>query len=207
MDVNNWPLQSDTVNAVVIIAHPDDETIFCGGTLLVYPRWNWKIICLTRNIDENPRGTQFRSAMDFFKALGVNIVSYQCLGNFDNGQELTQEEINDWSNDISSLNLTPDIVITHNTEGEYGHNHNRHVNRIVKGLFSNAWEIICPGAVNIAPQPFKPKTTTIPLTNDTLNKKTEIFNRCYTSELACWKVLPEIMQFEFRTGPEIFTSD
>lgn len=202
-----WPIKKlgEEVMATLIVAHPDDETIFCGGTMLTYPQWNWNVVCLTWNICDDPRGIQFQRAMEFFKSLGVKITSYSCLGKLDKGQELTEEEITDWKQSISKLNLSPHIVITHNLEGEYGHNHHKNVNKIVNELFNNVWEFICPGAVNVAPQPFKNENILIPLTSEVLNKKTEIFNRCYTSELAIWKVMPEPMQYEFRTGPEIFT--
>ncbi len=120
---------------------------------------------------------------------------------------MTEAEIEDWKEDLERLDLNPDIVLTHNSEGEYGHKHHKNVNKIVNEIFSNIWEFICPGCVNVAPQPFKQIQQVIPLSPDTLNRKTEIFNRSYTSELAIWKVMPEPMQFEFRTGPEIFTSD
>lgn len=201
----NWPVKNseEVINAILVVAHPDDETIFCGGTILTYPEWNWHIVCLTWDISDDPRGIQFQKAMDFYKSYGVNIVSFQCLGKLD--RELSEEEINDWKTSISRLNLSPTIVMTHNIEGEYGHQHHKTVNKICNELFTNVWEFICPGATNVAPQPFKTNIITIPLTRDVLNKKVEIYNRCYTSELNNWWNLSDLMLYEFKSGPEIFT--
>lgn len=202
---NNWPDIKENINAAIIVAHPDDETIFCGGTLLNYPKWNWHIVCLTWNIVDDPRGTQFQRAMDMYKSYGVNISSFQCMGKID--QSLSQGENQNWKISISNLNLSPTIVLTHNVEGEYGHPHHKAVNRICNELFANVWEFICPGATNVAPQPFKANIATIPLSRDVLNKKVEVYNRSYTSELNNWWNLSDLMLYEFKSGPEIFTQD
>jgi hypothetical protein len=202
----NWNIpQSGNPNAIVLTAHPDDETIFCGGTMLYYPSWSWTVVCVTMQLG-TPRPQEFQHAMDMYKSYGVNIISSLTLEQRDEGQELSTEEVQTWKTLINGSNQSPDIVFTHNQEGEYGHPHHKSLNRISHELFPNIWEFICPGAVNVAPQPFKDKNNVVPLSVDILNKKTEIFNRSYTTQLACWKALSEIMQFEFRTGPEIFTS-
>jgi LmbE family N-acetylglucosaminyl deacetylase len=153
-----------------------------------------------------PRPQEFGNAIAMYKGYGVNITNLT-LEQKDEGQELSSEELTIWKTLLNNLHQTPDIVLTHNIEGEYGHPHHKSLNRIAHELFSNVWEFICPGAVNVAPQPFKSKVNVVPLSQEILNKKTEVFNRSYTTQLACWKVLPEIMQYEFRTGPEIYTSE
>ena len=202
----DWKITStDNVKALILTAHPDDETIFCGGALLQYPSWNWTVICVTMQLN-TARPQEYTNAMAMYKALGVNIVNSLTLEQKDEGQELSIEELAQWKDLILKQNQNPDIVFTHNVEGEYGHSHHKAINKVANEIFSNIWEFICPGAVNVAPQPFKTKNNVVPLSQDSINKKTEIFNRSYTTQLACWKVLPEIMQYEFRTGPEIFTS-
>lgn len=91
----NWPTKKlgEEIIATLIVAHPDDETIFCGGTMLTYPEWNWNVVCLTWSIGDDPRGTQFQRAMEFYKSLGVKVASYRCLGKSDH--DLSQEEISD----------------------------------------------------------------------------------------------------------------
>ena len=45
------------VNALVIVAHPDDETIWMGGTILQNPSWNWTIasLCRKNDLDRMPK--------------------------------------------------------------------------------------------------------------------------------------------------------
>ena len=38
-------------NAVVIVAHPDDETLWAGGTILMHPETHWTILTLCRTSD------------------------------------------------------------------------------------------------------------------------------------------------------------
>ena len=37
--------------ALVIVAHPDDETIWMGGTILKNKNWKWTILSLCRASD------------------------------------------------------------------------------------------------------------------------------------------------------------
>jgi hypothetical protein len=201
----DWNTSStESVNALIAVAHPDDETVFCGGTMLYYPTWTWTVVCFTWG-RHTTRYIQFQNAMKHFRTLGVDISRYLTLEQEDTGKELTQEEWLAWKGAIQCHNLSSDIVFTHNTQGEYGHSHHKSVNTIVHELFSNVWEFICPGAVN--PQPFRTKVNEVPLSADILGKKTEVFNRCYKSEHYIWGILREVMEYEFKTGPEIFTSD
>ena len=97
----------------VIVAHPDDETLWAGGILLEHPEWQCFIICLSRKHDAD-RAPKFHKALDAFRATGV-------MGDLDDGPEqwpLDQEEI-----EFAILELLPksyyDLIITHNPLGEY----------------------------------------------------------------------------------------
>jgi len=100
-------------SVAVIVAHPDDETLWTGGTILSHPSWNIFIVCLCRKSDTE-RALKFGNALKVFRAEGI-------MGDLDDGPEqklLDEKEIED-----ILLELLPgkhfDLVITHNPSGEY----------------------------------------------------------------------------------------
>ncbi len=200
-----WPSKDSEVNAVIIAAHPDDETIFCGGTMLSYPSWNWNIICVTMQ-QNTPRPQEFDSAMKMYKSFGVNIKSYLTLNKPDDNQDLSSADYEDWKETIRKVGLNPDIVFTHNVMGEYGHKHHIAISKMVLELFTNVWKFVYPGDPSITPQPQKSLLNSVPLDQNLLNKKKEIYDTCYKSQAYVWTVLPELMKYELEKGPEIFTS-
>jgi len=52
--------KKQSVTAAVVVAHPDDETIWAGGTMLMYPGWRWMVLSLCRasDRDRDPRFEQ-----------------------------------------------------------------------------------------------------------------------------------------------------
>jgi len=42
---------SKTMTVAIIVAHPDDETLWAGGTILNHPYWKFFITCLCRTND------------------------------------------------------------------------------------------------------------------------------------------------------------
>ena len=57
-------------SVALIVAHPDDETLWAGGLILQHPDWQWFIISLCRAKDEN-RAPKFSKVLAQFKAEGV----------------------------------------------------------------------------------------------------------------------------------------
>jgi len=120
-------------SVAIIVAHPDDETLWAGGTILSHPEWKCFVVCLTRADDKN-RAFRFYNALKELGAEGV-------MGDIDDGPEqhlLNENEIED-----TILNLLPRLhyylIITHNVNGEYTR-HRRHeeVNRAVVKLWQKA---------------------------------------------------------------------
>ncbi len=97
----------------VIVAHPDDETLWAGGTILSNPEWNWFVISLCRKSDKN-REPRFNQAMLKLNAQGV-------MGDLDDGPD--QKPLNIQEVEQAILDLLPipfyDLIITHSPQGEY----------------------------------------------------------------------------------------
>lgn len=100
-------------SVAVIVAHPDDETLWAGGTILSHPAWKWFIACLCRGNDED-RSLKFKKALRILKSEGI-------MGDLDDGPEqnpLEEDEV-----EQAILKLLPvkhfDLIISHNPTGEY----------------------------------------------------------------------------------------
>ncbi len=115
---------------LVVVAHPDDETLWAGGTILQHPSDNWFVLCLCRG-DDPERSPRFYNTLKLFKADGI-------MGNLDDGPD--QHPLEEDIVEKEILRLLPkthfDLIITHNSTGEYT-KHLRHeeVNKAVMGLW------------------------------------------------------------------------
>jgi LmbE family N-acetylglucosaminyl deacetylase len=100
-------------NAIVIVAHPDDETLWAGGTILGNPLWQCFIVCLCRANDPN-------RAPRFYKTLKI-LMSQGIMGDLDDGPE--QTPIDPGIVESAILKLLPSrqfsLILTHNPSGEY----------------------------------------------------------------------------------------
>jgi LmbE family N-acetylglucosaminyl deacetylase len=119
-------------SVVVIVAHPDDETLWAGGTILSHPLWNWYIICLCRKTDKE-RANKFYKVLNVLNAKGI-------MGDLDDGPD--QMPLGETAIELAILNLLParhfNLIITHNPNGEYTR-HKRHeeVSKAVITLWQN----------------------------------------------------------------------
>ena len=102
------------IKSLVIVAHPDDETIWMGGTILNNPNWEWTILSLCRK-DDKDRAPKFAKVCKELNA------SY-FISDLDDEKF---NEINSWDiiNRIKSMkeNINYDYIFTHGENGEYGH--------------------------------------------------------------------------------------
>jgi glycosyltransferase involved in cell wall biosynthesis len=122
-----------TKSALLITAHPDDELLWFGGTILAHPDYEWTIVCITQN-EETPRGRDFLQVCIALKARGI------MLGLEDAPAALLDEE--GLENKLRQIALRKQwhIVLTHNANGEYGHIHHRQVHRLVKEIWGTVIE-------------------------------------------------------------------
>ncbi len=105
---------------LMIVAHPDDETIYGGGHLLT---GDYTVVCITCGVVDY-RVEEFKEVMN---KTGDN---YIMLG-FEDRVNVTGP-ISNWSNQYDDIYNTLhdiitsenwDMIITHNPDGEYGHRH------------------------------------------------------------------------------------
>ena len=117
------------MRAAIIVAHPDDETIWAGGLVLRNPGWEWIVLSLCRAHDPD-RAPKFRRACDRLGATGV-------MSDLDDG---APPKPIDASGEITDriLAFLPgtrwDLCLTHGRNGEYGHERHRQVHTQVLRL-------------------------------------------------------------------------
>jgi glycosyltransferase involved in cell wall biosynthesis/LmbE family N-acetylglucosaminyl deacetylase len=125
---------------LMVVAHPDDESLFGGQELLRDP--GWTVICLT-NGDHAHRRNQFFTALERVGACG-EIWAYPDMPG---RSKLPDEARADWAVHISEiterlLELATQYsfakIVTHNQLGEYGHEHHKMAHEIVTRIFPPA---------------------------------------------------------------------
>ena len=107
------------VTAALVVAHPDDETLWAGGTVLMHPDWRWTVVSLCRGSDRD-RAPRFLRAVQELGGMGK-------MGNLDDKPE--QSPLSGAEVQQVLLSLLPpehfNLVLTHSPYGEYTR-HRRH---------------------------------------------------------------------------------
>jgi LmbE family N-acetylglucosaminyl deacetylase len=107
------------VTAAIIVAHPDDETIWAGGTVLNHSDWRWTIVSLCRGSDTD-RAPKFSRAVQELGGVSE-------IGDLDDGPQ--QSPLLEGDVQQMVLSLLPemhfDLILTHSPYGEYTR-HRRH---------------------------------------------------------------------------------
>lgn len=123
--------QDSSPTGAVIVAHPDDETLWAGGLILSRPDFDWYIACLCRQSDPD-RSPRFSAVLQRYGARGA-------MADLDDGPQqlplapdLVEKEV---------LHILPahsfDLIVTHAPRGEYTR-HRRHEE--VSRAVLNLWE-------------------------------------------------------------------
>lgn len=154
---------------LLIVAHPDDETIFFGGTVQTYRRRPWKIVCVT---DGNADSMGSKRQDDFRRAchkLGVkNAEMWNFPDRFENRLDVPAL--------INRLKTeTPSEIFTHGILGEYGHPHHQDVCLAVHRAFPKS-----PKIWSVAYNGFAEKIIKIP--RKAYQRKCEVLSEIYFSE-------------------------
>ncbi len=110
------------LDKLMIVAHPDDESIF-GGAALIKEN-GWKVICLT-NGDHYIRSNEFYKAM---KIVGVSCEIWDYPDQYD-GSFDAQELMKDLNKILRKNHFK--CIVTHNLDGEYGHSQHKSLSKIL----------------------------------------------------------------------------
>jgi LmbE family N-acetylglucosaminyl deacetylase len=110
---------ANQLQAAVVVAHPDDEILWCGGYILTHPEFHWRIVTLCRAKDSD-RAPKFRQVLQELGANGE-------MANLDDGPEQVPIPFEQVREAITEL-LTGtrySLILTHGPMGEYTR-HRRH---------------------------------------------------------------------------------
>jgi len=117
------------IEALLVVAHPDDFILW-ASMLIKRLNWNWKVISITTGTSPDE---EFRKVLKKLKMEGFSL-GFKC----ERDKELNLEEVKVKLLDfVKEKKLNPQIVLTHNDAGEYGHQHHKNVNQIVRECFAN----------------------------------------------------------------------
>lgn len=126
-------IDSNSARKLMIVAHPDDESIWGGGHLA---DGGYLVVCITNGRHETRRA-------EFERAMKISQNQYLILDYPDK----TFDRRDDWSacGDAIAKDLKKimeycdwDLVVTHNPEGEYGHEHHIMTNIMVTQIYEES---------------------------------------------------------------------
>jgi LmbE family N-acetylglucosaminyl deacetylase len=166
----------------IIVAHPDDETLWAGGTIMSNASWQVYIICLSRKNDKD-------RAQKFFKTSKI-LNSEGIMGDLDDGPEQWPLDTKVVENAIQRLlpQIHFDLIISHNPTGEYT-KHLRH-EEIGKAVINLWYSFKIPadelwtfayedGKKKYNPRPIESATIFSTLADDIWLKKYNIITEIY----------------------------
>lgn len=120
----NPKIEYNEIDKVVFVAHPDDELIFLGNELITKDKW--LVVCMT-NGDSRTRSKEFVGLM---KELDLQ---YKIL-NFRDGMNEKWDctQVKTVISKIVSSIKNCKMIVTHNSDGEYGHLQHKQLHKLVK---------------------------------------------------------------------------
>ncbi len=114
-------------NVLVIVAHPDDEIIWIGGTLIRHQKnWDITIISLCR-INDRDRAPKFKKVC---KMLGAKCF----LSNLEDKKLMPIDKQKIKKRILKLADKNYDYIFTHGKNGEYGHIRHKEIHVAVKEI-------------------------------------------------------------------------
>lgn len=121
---------------LVVGCHQDDETLFCGGLLTeIYKHSKLHLICTSKPYPNRPdthtREKALSKVCDFLNMEYIQL-------NFDDPgpKKYPQEDFNKTLKTLKKhiSKILPDIIITHNKKGEYGHIYHTFIHDVIASI-------------------------------------------------------------------------
>lgn len=144
---------------VIVIAHPDDESIWCSSLLTRYPQFDWTIICCTTPVSDPMRAIKFLHASS---KLGAKQMIRLVMKDFGKECLLDMDELS------GRLKLEPYThIFTHNSIGEYNHIHHKQIHEFIVKNYSHkkltffGYGMESTNIINLSPQEVNKKLTAI----------------------------------------------
>lgn len=180
------------INALCVVAHPDDETIWMGGMILKNPNWNWTIFSLCRQNDSD-RMPKFKKVCKHYGAKAM-------ISDLED-DKLYPISILDIKNKITKELKRKDFdyIFTHGKNGEYGHIRHIEIHNAVNELI-NEGKLSCKKAYGFSYKPGKINAPhdsglKIPVPSKNANSKINLNEEEYMEKI---KIIRDI--YGFREG-------
>ena len=125
--LNTSVIHAQEPESLMIVAHPDDETIWGGSHLI---NGNYTVLCIT-NGNNKKRKKEFMKVMEKTHSKGI-ILSFpdKTKGKRDNWKSCKKDIQREIKKEIDSKDWGK--IVTHNPDGEYGHIHHQMTSYIVR---------------------------------------------------------------------------
>ncbi len=195
----------------MMVAHPDDETLWSGGLLLMHPSWHCRIHTLCRASDVE-RAARFHQVLQIYGAAGGMADCDDEPAQYPLDPARVEAEV------LNALGSTPfDLLLTHGPQGEYTW-HRRHVE--VSSAVMRLWmdgrllaRRMClfayeDGQKSFLPRPRADATVHLALPADIWREKYRLVHEIYGFAADSWeaRTTPRTEAFWQFASPEALTS-
>ncbi len=116
---------------LLVVAHPDDESLFFGALLAQNKNLKWTVLCITDGNAEGRGNDRHQELLQATKKLGVkNLLHWDFPDRYPG--RLAMAELQERLKTLDNFN----VVFTHGILGEYGHPHHQDTSFAVHKEFS-----------------------------------------------------------------------
>lgn len=132
--------------ALIITAHPDDESLFMGGTIAEFKRWRWTVLCVT-DCDERYNKRRRRELLQVCRIYNREggHVKPSMLSVAKKKGRFTKREVAERIQGFIDKSGPFDISFTHGNRGDYGHKTHTLIHDAVRKLrLPNVYNFITP---------------------------------------------------------------